>query len=457
MTQTMPQTGADYQAAAHRNLWMHFAELGAYRDIDIPIISRGEGAYVYDTEGRRYFDGLASLYCVNVGHGRNEIAEAVHRQIGEIDFFPVWNYATPAAVRLSEKIAEIAPGNLNRVFFTNSGSESVETALKLVRQYQRLRGLTDKYKVISRQGAYHGVTMGALSLTQVPDMQAPFAPMVPGSLVAPQVKDFRSGKTPEQNAIDCANELEQVILREGADSVAAVIVEPVQSSGGVLPAHPVYFQRLREICDRHDVLMISDETICSWGRLGHFFGSTAIGYQPDIITTAKAITSAYVPMGAVIVGEHVAEPFLQEGVMFEHGATFGGHPVAAAAALANIEIIERESLNERAVVLGERMQKGFESLFSIPIVGDARGVGFFRAIELVSDRETNGALPQEVLKEWTFSVPRLLLERGLVCRAIHRGAPTFIFSPTLVSTEEDVDRVVEIMGEVLELKNKELS
>ncbi len=419
------------------------------------MIVRGEGPYIWDDTGRRCIDGLASLYCVNAGHGRTEIIEAVRSQLAELDYFPLWNYVTPPAAELARKIAELAPGNLNRVFFTSGGSESVESAWKFARQYHYLRGQPERVKIISRAGAYHGTTLGALSVTAISSMQAPFGPLIPGVLHAPQVNHYRATTPPEQHARESADAVADIIEAEGPDTVAAVIVEPVQNAGGCLPAHPAYFTRLREICDRYGVLLISDETICAWGRLGTYFGSAAVGYQPDIITTAKALTSAYVPMGAVVIGDHLAEPFLAAGTMFEHGLTFGGHPGAAAAALANIRVMDEENLCTRAIELGERLHAGLESLRDCALIGDVRGAGFFWALELVADRDTKEGLPPELLQRWSREVPAMLYERGLVCRAIHRGAPIIQFAPTLVMSDKDVDDLVCIVDDVLRIKARD--
>jgi adenosylmethionine-8-amino-7-oxononanoate aminotransferase len=440
-----------FQEAAHKHLWLHFAELSEYEGHDIPTIVRGAGAHVWDDSGRRLIDGLSSLYCVNAGHGRTEIADAVHRQLKELAYFPIWSYATAPAVQLAEKVAELAPGDLSRVFFTSGGSESVESAWKLARQYHRLRGHEHKTKIIARKGAYHGTTMGALSITGIEALQEPFLPLVPGVLHAPTVNSYRADAPEPQHSIDCANAIADMVEAEGADSVAAVIVEPVQNAGGCLTADPAYFARLREICDAYDLLLISDETICAWGRLGTFFGSDLYGYQPDIITTAKALTSAYVPMGAVIAREGVAEPFLEAGASFSHGLTFGGHPGGAAAALANIAIIEDEGLCARATRLGQRMRDGLDQLKDIPILGDVRGAGLFLGLELVQDQETKSDLPKDALAEWSKAVPRMFHERGLICRALYRGSPLIQFAPTLVVDERDVDDLVAITGEVLTL------
>ncbi|MFD6059580.1 aspartate aminotransferase family protein [Rhodococcus wratislaviensis] len=451
----VPMT-TDVQASTRRHLWMHFSDLTSFADREIPTIVRGEGTYVFDDKGKRYIDGLAGLYTVNVGHGRTEIADAVHRQMTELAYYPVWGFTTPPAAALAQKISELTPGDLNRVFFTSGGSESVESAWKLACQYHGLRGKPSKVKIIARSGAYHGSTLGALAVTGVAPFRAPFLPLLGNALHAPAVNNYHAEVSARQHALDCANAVGAIIEAEGPDSVAAVIVEPVQSAGGCLVADPVYFARLREICDANDVLLISDETVCAWGRLGSFFGSAKIGYQPDIITTAKGMTSAYVPMGAVIASDQIAEPFLHEGVIFEHGLTFGGHPTAATAALANIAIIENEGLCDRAVSMGRTLREGLEELYRFPIVGDVRGDGLFYAIELVADRSTKEGLPSAVLAEWAKWVPGALLERGLICRAINRGGPTLQFSPPLTLNENDVDEIVNIVGSVLEVMSSQL-
>lgn len=450
----MPQLESEEKPAqvpvgAGRHLWMHFAELARYRSVEPPTIVRGEGAHVWDAEGRRYFDGLSALYCSNVGHGRREIAEAVAEQLTTLDYFPLWKFATPRASELAERIAGLAPAGLEWSFFTSGGSESVESAWKLTRQYHRLRGNPGKTKIVSRAGSYHGTTLGALAITGSPTLHEPFTPLVPGALHAPKVDPYHSELDPVAHSLECADAVAELVEAEGPDSVGAVIVEPVQNSGGCLVAEPEYFQRLREICDEHDLLLISDETICSWGRLGTIFGADLFGYTPDIITTAKGLTSGYVPMGAVIASERVAEPFLQPGASFAHGLTFGGHPAAAAAALANIDIIEREGLCEHAQTAGAHFRSRLESLLELPIVGHVRGAGLFHAIELTADRDTKAAFSAEQTELLTELVPNALYERGLICRALHRGAPVIQFAPTLVSTEDELGEAVELVREVL--------
>lgn len=379
---------ARLQEEARRHLWMHFSRMGSYdAEHEIPIIARGEGAYVWDAHGNKYLDGLSGLFCVNAGHGRPELAEAAARQFEELEFYVLWSYAHPRAIELATKIASLAPGDLNRVFFTNGGAESVESALKLARNYHRMHGHGQKTKVIARQIAYHGTTLGALSATGVTEMKVQFEPVAPGAVHVPNTNLYRWPE--DRDPLQLADAIEEAILFEGPETVGAVILEPVQNAGGCFVPPDGYFQRVREICDRYNVLFISDETICAWGRLGHFFGCERFDYQPDIITTAKSITSAYVPMGVMIVSDRVAEPFMKPGnEMFAHGYTFAGHPIASAVALANIEVFERDGLCEHVREKEGEFRAMLESLSDLPIVGDVRGTGFFQAIELVKDKET---------------------------------------------------------------------
>ncbi len=342
-TETASRTGSStLQELAKRHLWMHFTRMSAYEDHEVPIIVRGEGCYVYDEHGKRYLDGLSALFCVNIGHGRADIAQAGADQAKELGFFTNWSYAHPRAIELAARIASLAPGDLNRVFFTSGGSEAVESALKLVRQYHKLTGKPNKTKVIAREIAYHGTSLGALSATGITALRQPFEPLTPGGCHVPNTNIYRLPN--HMLEADLAETVAERIEFEGPDTVAAVIMEPVQNAGGCFTPPEGYFQRVREICDEYDVLLISDEVICSWGRLGEWFGAQRYGYQPDIITTAKGLTSAYAPMGALIASDRVAEPFMQGLHSFTHGFTFAGHPVCAAVAMANIDAFEREGV-----------------------------------------------------------------------------------------------------------------
>jgi adenosylmethionine-8-amino-7-oxononanoate aminotransferase len=439
----------DLHALASRHLWLHFTKMAAYADREVPVITRGEGCYVYDDHGKRYLDGLSALFCVNAGHGRVELAEAAYEQMKELAFFTNWSAAHPTSIRLAAKIAELAPGDLNRVFFTNGGSEAVDSALKLSRQFHKLTGNPLKTKTISRQTAYHGTTMGALSITGITAVRAPFEPLLPGGCHVPPTNLYRlpHGYT----ADDLAESIRDRILFEGPETVAAVFLEPVQNSGGCFVAPESYFPRVREICDEFGVLLVSDEVICSWGRIGTFFGCQRIGYQPDIITTAKGLTSSYAPMGAVIASDRVAEAFVQSGAMFSHGITFGGHPMAAAVALKNIEIFEREDLCGRVREHEGALEAMLRSLADLPIVGDVRGMGYFWAIELVKDRETKATFSaqesDELLRGYLSAE---LFDRGLICRADDRGEPVVQLSPPLVAGPEQFAEIEAILRPVLQ-------
>ncbi len=443
-------TGATLQEQARRHLWMHFTRMGEYSDQnEIPIIVRGEGCYVYDEHGKRYLDGLASLFCSNIGHGRADLVQAGADQAKDLGYFSSWSYAHPRTIELATRVAALAPGDLNRVFFTNSGSESVEAALKLARQYHKLTGHPNKYKLIARDIAYHGTTMGALSATGVPDYRIPFEPLLAGARHVPNTNLYRlpQGHDPAELAEAIATQIEF----EGPDTVAAVILEPVQNAGGCLIPPDGYFDRVREICDEYDVLLISDEVICAWGRLGDWFGSQRIGYQPDIITTAKGLTSAYAPMGAVIASDRVAEPFMQGAESFLHGATWGGHPVAAAIALANIDAFENEDIIGHVRANEGAFLQMLRSLSDLPIVGDVRGMGYFYAIELVKDKDTKESFDEEESESLLRGyLSGEMFERGLICRSDDRGDPVVQLAPPLIAGPEQFAEIEAVLRPVLE-------
>src|SRR5262245_39120043 len=364
---------SDLQQIARDHLWMHFTRMSSYQHANVPVIVRGDGPYLYDVAGKRYLDGLAGLFVSQLGHARTELAEAAAKQASELAYFPLWSYAKPKAIELAERVAGYAPGDLNRVFFTSGGGEAVESAWKLAKQYFKLTGKPGKHKVISRAIAYHGTTHGAMSITGLPELKAPFEPLVPSTFRVPNTNIYRApihGDDPVAFGRWAADQIEVVILNEGADTVAAVFLEPVQNAGGCFPPPPGYFQRVREICDEYDVLLVSDEVICAFGRLGHMFGSARYGYQPDIITCAKGLTSGYAPLGAMIATDRLVEPFLHGTAMFAHGYTFGGHPVSTAVALANLEIFEREGINEHVRDTEGEFRTTLEKLHDLPLVGD---------------------------------------------------------------------------------------
>jgi adenosylmethionine-8-amino-7-oxononanoate aminotransferase len=439
---------SDLQEQAKRHLWMHFTRLGSYEHSDVPIIVRGEGCYVYDEHGKRYLDGLSALYCVNVGHGREELGQAAAKQAKELGFYTNWSYAHPRAIELATRISELAPGSLNRVFFTSGGSEAVESAWKLAKAYHEARGEGQRHKLISRKLAYHGTSMGALTATGLTALRTPFEPLTPGGVHVANTNSYRWSE--DRDPLWAADSIEEAIEFEGAETVAAVILEPVQNGGGCFVPQDGYFQRVREICDRHGVLLISDEVICSWGRIGHWFGCERFGYQPDMITTAKGISSAYAPLGAVIAADFIAEPFLKGKAIFNHGFTFGGHPVACATALANIDIIEREDLCGHVLENEGALRAMLESLRDLPIVGDVRGAGYFQAIELVKDKDTKETFDHDESEQLLRGfLSGELYGRGLICRTDDRGDPIVQFSPPLIAGPEQFEEIEAILRPVL--------
>jgi len=441
-------TGSELQELAKRHLWMHFTRHGAFDQAEVPIISRGEGAYVWDEHGNRYLDGLSGLFCVNAGHGRSELGEAAARQVEELDFYIIWSYAHPRAIELATRLASLAPADLNRVFFTSGGSEAVESAIKLARVYHQKTGNPRKIKFITREIAYHGTTLGALAATGIPELRTPFEPLVPGGYQVPNTNSYHWPA--DRDPLWAAEQIEEKILFEGPETVAAVILEPLQNAGGCIPPQEGYFQRVREICDRHDVLLISDEVICAFGRLGHYFGCQRYDYRPDIITMAKALTSAYVPMGGLIASDKVAEPFMHGKETFTHGFTFAGHPVAAAVAMANLDVFEREDLCGHVLRKQGELRAMLDSLREIPIVGDVRGDGFFHAIELVKDQETKQGFTDEE-SEWLLRgfLSGELFRRGLICRADDRGDPVIQLAPPLICDTEQFEEIENVLRPVL--------
>ena len=444
------ETSIDYQELAKRHLWLHFSRMGAYdRGAEVPVIVKGDGCYVWDEHGNRYLDALSALFCVNIGHGRADIAQAGADQAKELGFFTTWSYAHPRAIELAAKVASLAPGDLNRVFFTSGGGESVETALKVARQYHKLTGNPNKTKFIAREIAYHGTTLGALSATGVTGLRQPFEPFTPGGCHVPNTNLYRLA--PGYGVENLAEAVAARIEFEGPETVAAVIMEPVQNAGGCFVPPEGYWQRVREICDHYDVLLISDEVICSWGRLGTWFGAQRFDYQPDIITTAKGLTSSYASMGAMIASDRVMEPFLDGSTSFVHGFTFGGHPMAAAVALANIAAFEEEGILENVQENEHHLRAMLESLRDIPIVGDVRGAGYFHAIELVKDRDTkesfHGEEAETLLRGYLSGE---LYRRGLICRADDRGDPVIQFAPPLIAGPEQFEEMEAVLRPVLE-------
>ena len=468
----------DLQRAAKEHLWMHFTRMGGYETVDVPIIVRGDGCHLEDANGRRYIDALAGLFSVNIGYSfGEEIGQAALEQMRELPFYTNWSYAHPRAIELAAEVASLAPGDLNRVFFCSGGSEAVESAWKLARQYYAARGDSARgaaliepetrhdehkaamgspprrYKAIARHIAYHGTTMGALSINGIPALRAPFEPLV--SEVRHVSNTNRYHRPADETEAEFTQfllaELEQAIVSMGPETVCLVHMEPVQNAGGAFTPPEGYWRGVRELCDRYDILLSADEVITGFGRVGHWFASERYDIRPDIVCCAKGLSSSYAAIGAVVVTDKVMEPFLEGASMYSHGITFGGHPVMSAIALKNIEIMKRERIIEGVREQEDAFRSTLAQLLELPIVGDLRGTGFFYALELVKDKETRETFNDEECETLLrgFLSPALF-ERGLICRADDRGDPVIQISPPLVARQEQFDEMTGILGEVLE-------
>jgi adenosylmethionine-8-amino-7-oxononanoate aminotransferase len=441
----------DLQQAARDHLWLHFTRMGAFGDEEVPIIVRGEGCYLEDVNGRRYLDALAGLFAVQVGYSYGEeMGQAALEQMRELPFYTNWSYAHPRAIELAHEVAALAPGDLNRVFFVSGGSEAVESAWKLARQYHQARG-ERRWKAIARRTAYHGTTMGALSINGIPELRNPFEPLVPEVVHVRNTNRYHRPfeETEEQFTAFLLDDLEQAILAAGAGTVAMVIMEPVQNAGGSYTPPAGYFAGVRELCDRYGILLCADEVITGFGRLGEWFGSGLYDIRPDLLTCAKGLSSAYASIGAVVASERVFEPFASDAT-YTHGITFGGHPVQSAIALKNLEIMKREGVIENVRENEAYFRESLGRLLELDVVGDLRGTGYFYALELVKDKETRetfDAAERESLLRGFLS-PRLF-ESGLICRSDDRGDPVVQVSPPLVAGRDEIDSIARILGDVL--------
>ena len=428
--------------ASLRYLWMQSRDWAQMAEEGEPLIMvEGDGVKVTDSEGRTWIDVNGGYNSVNVGYGRAEIAEAAYEQMLKVTYFPQGTTTIPT-VKLTQKLADIAPGSLSRVFPVSGGSEANETALKIVRAYHHRRGDTGRYKIISRKGSYHGTTAGVLWLGGSPASPcADFEPMYPGMVYAPQPNPYRcelGGETPSDCAVRCARAIEDLIVFHGPNTVAAVIAEPVAAPQGAVVPGDEYWPMLREICDKYGVLLIADEVICGFGRTGKMFAVEHWGIVPDIMTVAKGIISSYLPLAATIVKKEVADYFGGQDTYLRHVFTSSGHPVSAAAALKNIEIIENEKMIDNAAEVGSYFKEQLEGLKQDhPIVGDVRGIGLFLAIELVSDRETRAGFPKEV--KISDRLNEKFRKHGLILRV---GGEILGIGPPLCITRSEVDDIV---------------
>jgi adenosylmethionine-8-amino-7-oxononanoate aminotransferase len=427
--------------------------MSAARGEGLPIIVSGDGCYLTDIDGKRYLDALAGLFAVQLGYSHGEeIGEAAAAQMRELPFYTNWSYAHPRAIELAEEVAKLAPGDLNRVFFVSGGSEAVEAAWKLARQWHSENG-ERRWKAVSRNVAYHGTTMGALSINGIPSLRTPFEPLVPEVAHVRNTNRYHrpAQETEEEFTAMLLEDLEHTLDAVGPDTVAMVIMEPVQNAGGCFTPPAGYFQGVREICDRYGILLCADEVICGFGRLGAWFGSEKYDIRPDIVTCAKGLSSAYAAIGAVIATDRVAEPFLRETSSFSHGITFGGHPVMSAIALKNIEIMRRERIVEHVADSQDDFRSTLAQLLELPIVGNLRGTGFFYALELVKDKDTRESFSHEESETLLRGfLSQRLLDAGLICRADDRGDPVVQISPPLIATQEHFDEIAGILGTVLE-------
>jgi len=480
MTTAAPEQTLDLQRAARDHLWLHFTRMGAYERADVPIIVRGDGCYLEDINGKRYLDALAGLFSVNIGYGYGEeMGDAAAAQMRELPFYTNWSYAHPRAIELATEVASLTPGDLNRLFFVSGGSEAVESVWKLARQYYSARGEQRvraaiaptagepptrvdeargapipgrRWKAISRHIAYHGTTMGALSINGIPSIRTPFEPLVPEVLHVRNTNRFHRplDETEAEFTAVLLSELEQTIEAAGPETVCMVIMEPVQNAGGAFTPPEGYWRGVRELCDHYEILLCADEVITGFGRLGAWFGSERYDIRPDLMTIAKGLSSSYAAIGAVVASDRVMEPFMHDTNMYAHGITFGGHPVQAAVALKNIEIMKRDRIVEHVAETQDEFRTTLEQLLDLPIVGDVRGTGFFYAVELVKDKDTREGFDHQecetLLRD--FLSPRLF-ERGLICRADDRGDPVVQISPPLIAGQEEFDQIVSILGDVL--------
>lgn len=432
-------TDSGLRARAHKHLGQHFTRKDAWQSETLPVFVRSEGCHLYDDTGRRFLDGLAGLFCVNMGHSRSDIVAAASKQMETMAYSTNWGAAHPPAVEAASLIAELSPGDLDVTWFVNSGSEAVETAIKFARQYHRSQGQPERTKIISRHMAYHGVTMGALSVTGLPKMREPFMPLLSGIRHVPNTLGFTGDQGPASE-LECVRAIERAIVEEGPETVAAVFAEPVQNGRGALVPPDGYWRELRALCDKYGVLLVSDEVICSFGRLGHWFGSGHFGVVPDMVTFAKGSTSGYAPLGGMIARRPLVEALYDAplGGTFTHGATWGGHPVATSVAVANITAMRDEHVLDNVRALGPELRAGLDEIRnSHRVVKDVRGMGYFYAVEFTADRESGRELTDEqstrILRE---VLPAAFRRTGVVLRPDDRGATMLMISPPLVADRE---------------------
>ncbi|GLW64162.1 aspartate aminotransferase family protein [Actinomadura rubrobrunea] len=443
---------ARLQASARDHLLLHFGQHASLRNGQhVFLPERGEGVYLYDAAGKRYIDGLSALFCAQLGYSYGpEFAKAAERQLSRLPFSTLWNTAHPAAIELAERLAALAPDGINRVFFTSGGSESVESAWKLARMYHVAQGQPQRTKAIARRTAYHGQTMGALALTGIPALKEPFGAPALDVTHVPNTNRYRTTDADEEAFTSrLLAETEAAVLEAGPERVSLLIAEPVQNAGGCFTPPAGYWAGLRAMADRYGFLLVADEVITGFGRIGDYFSVSRYGAVPDMITTAKGLTSSYAALGAVLVSDKVAEPFYGDGVTLLHGLTFAGHPVAAAIALTNLDVFERDGVLDNVRALTGHLRARLAELTELDIVGDVRGDGFFWALELVDgpDGERFAAdRKNELIKRF---LPTRMRDLGLLARADDRGDPVVQIAPPLISTREELDEIVDLLAQAL--------
>jgi putrescine aminotransferase len=420
------------------------------------VWTSAQGSVVVDDEGREFIDGLAGLWCVNVGHGRRELADAAHAQMTTLAYHSSYAGSTNhRAIALAEKLSTVTYPSINTFFFTSGGAEATESSIKTARFFWKAQGHDAKVKIVSRRRAYHGLTLAAMSATGLPAFWPMFEPRVPGFLHidAPDPYRFSIGAGDTSIGIAAADQLEEAILREGADTVAAFIAEPVQGAGGVIVPPPDYFARIREICDRHDILLISDEVITGFGRTGRWFGLEHYGIEPDIMQFAKGITSGYIPLGGIGVSDRVRDVInsVPPAKRWMHAYTYSGHPTSCAVALENIAIVEREGLVERAQQSGARLQQRLKALEPLDCVGHVRGQGLIAAVEVVADKQTKAPFRPELAV--TQRLTDAMLERGLCTRV---AMDCICLAPPLTVEDEQIDRIADIVGDAVQAVTRAL-
>lgn len=440
--------GEDIRGAARAHLVPHFTRASAWQSPDLPVIVRGEGCYVYDDQGRRFLDGLSGLFCVNIGHGRSDIAAAAAKQMETLAYATNWSAAHPASIEAASLIAGLAPGDLDAVFFVSSGSEAVESAIKFARQYHRSQGQTRRTKIISREMSYHGTTMGALSVTGLPSYREPFEPLLPGVFHVPNTLGATVPPGGSARDLACVEAIEEVIEREGADTIAAIFAEPVQNGRGALVPPEGYWAELRAICDRNGILLVADEVINSFGRLGRWFGVEREGVVPDLLTFAKGSTSGYAPLGGLIARRPLVDRLFEapDG-MFSHGATWGGHPVSTTVAIANIHALADEHVLDNVQSNAPRLAAGLNELVGRHrVLKEVRGTGYFYALELMADSETGSELTADQSTSLLRSVlPAAMRKVNLLTRPDDRGATMLVLAPPLIADAAVLD---ELLGQV---------